>query len=154
MTTINPKLPYWHHQLVLSWYHHQPESHQQSFKKVSQLEHRTPGSGKNIENRKIRNTTHVKREIRSHHSTHPASSTLPPLSIPGLPGARLVLKAMVEITVTFTILTINIFIKVLNDINFCLSSSSFELLSLPQSRQSDNSCQFTHQEIFLRTPRH
>ena len=70
-----------------------------------------------------------------------------------LPGARLVLKAMVEITVTFTILTINIFIKVLNDINFCLSSSSFELLSLPQSRQSDNSCQFTHQEIFLRTSR-
>ena len=24
---------YWHHQLVLSWYHHQPESHQQCFNK-------------------------------------------------------------------------------------------------------------------------
>ena len=34
MTTINTKLPYWHHQLVLSWYHHQPESHQQSFTKL------------------------------------------------------------------------------------------------------------------------
>ena len=37
---------YWHRQLVLSWYHHQPESHQQSFKKllygVSDIE--TPGS--------------------------------------------------------------------------------------------------------------
>ena len=22
------RLPYWHHQLVLSWYHHQPGSHQ------------------------------------------------------------------------------------------------------------------------------
>ena len=41
MTTINPKLHYWHHQLVLSWYHHQPESHQQSFKKVSDR-HRGP----------------------------------------------------------------------------------------------------------------
>ena len=37
MTTINTKLPYWHHQLVLSWYHHQAESHQQSFNNVSQL---------------------------------------------------------------------------------------------------------------------
>ena len=46
-----------------------------------------------------------------------------------LPGARLVLKAMVEITVTFTILTINIFITIiLNEINFCLSLSSFELI--------------------------
>ena len=24
-------LPYWHHQLVLSWFHHQPNSHQQNF---------------------------------------------------------------------------------------------------------------------------
>ena len=107
-----------------------------------------------IENRNIRNTTHVKREIRSHHSTHPALSTLPPLSIPGLPAARLVLK--VEITVTFTIITIitiNIFITVMNDINLCLSLSSFELLTLPQSRQSGNSCQFNHHELFLRTPR-
>ena len=31
MTTINLKLPYWHHQLALGWYQHQPESHQQSF---------------------------------------------------------------------------------------------------------------------------
>ena len=35
MTTINSKLPYWHHQLVLSWYHHQPESHQQSLNQRS-----------------------------------------------------------------------------------------------------------------------
>ena len=70
-----------------------------------------------------------------------------------LPGARLVLKAMVEITVTFTIITINIFITVMNDINLCLSLSSFELLTLPQSRQSGNSCQFNHHELFLRTPR-
>ena len=27
-------MPYWHHQLVLSWYLHQPESHQLSLKKV------------------------------------------------------------------------------------------------------------------------
>ena len=54
MTTINPKLPYWHHQLVLSWYHHQPESHQQSLNKVLYVctpgpidrTPETPGSGK------------------------------------------------------------------------------------------------------------
>ena len=56
MTPINPKLPYWHNQLVLSWYHHQPESHQQSFNRRSctELERPrpidrtpgTPGSGK------------------------------------------------------------------------------------------------------------
>ena len=28
------ELPYWHHQLVLSWYPHQPESHQLSLHKV------------------------------------------------------------------------------------------------------------------------
>ena len=28
VTTINPKLLYWNHQLVLNWYHHKPESHQ------------------------------------------------------------------------------------------------------------------------------
>ena len=28
-------LPYWHYQLVLTWYLHQPESHQLSFKNVS-----------------------------------------------------------------------------------------------------------------------
>ena len=33
MTIFNSNLPYWHHQLVLSWYHHQPESHQQSLNK-------------------------------------------------------------------------------------------------------------------------
>ena len=39
-----------------------------------------------------------------------------------LPGARLVLKAMVEITVTFIIITTNIFITIiLNEISFCLS---------------------------------
>ena len=59
MTTINPKLPYWHHQLVLSWYHHQSESHQQSFTKLPYVGRErqtpgpidrtpeTPGSGKN-----------------------------------------------------------------------------------------------------------
>ena len=41
MKTINPKLPYWHHQSVLSWYHHEPESHQQSFTKF--LDGGTPG---------------------------------------------------------------------------------------------------------------
>ena len=35
MTTINSKLPFWHHQLVLSWNHHQPESHQQSLNQSS-----------------------------------------------------------------------------------------------------------------------
>ena len=29
-------LPYWHYQLVLSWYLHQPESHKLSLNKVSQ----------------------------------------------------------------------------------------------------------------------
>ena len=29
------ELPYWHYQLLLSWYLHQPESHQLSFNKVS-----------------------------------------------------------------------------------------------------------------------
>merc|ERR1719458_2201228 len=29
-------LPYWHYQLVLSWYLHQPESHQLSLHKVSE----------------------------------------------------------------------------------------------------------------------
>ena len=41
--------------IVLSWYHHQPESHQQSFTKLPELETpgpidrtpETPGSGKN-----------------------------------------------------------------------------------------------------------
>ena len=88
-----------------------------------------------IEKLKIRNTTHVKREIRVRLFTHPASTTLPPLLSPSLaaalPGARLVLKAMVKITVTFTIITINIFITVLNEINVCLSLSPFELSSLP-----------------------
>ena len=42
-------LPYWHYQLVLSWYLHQPESHQLSLQKVTQLERtgpidRTPGT--------------------------------------------------------------------------------------------------------------
>ena len=58
MTTINPKLPYWHHRLALSWYQHQPESHQQSLTKFlyvgRELERpgpidrtpETPGSGK------------------------------------------------------------------------------------------------------------
>ena len=31
------ELPYWHYQLVLTWYLHQPESHQLSLLKVSQL---------------------------------------------------------------------------------------------------------------------
>ena len=31
------ELPYWHYQLVLSWYLHQPESHQLSLNKVAQL---------------------------------------------------------------------------------------------------------------------
>merc|ERR1712015_257980 len=43
MTTINSKLPYWHHQLVLSWYHHQPESHQQSLNQRSWTDIETPG---------------------------------------------------------------------------------------------------------------
>ena len=43
MTTVNPKLPYWHHQLVLSWYHHQPESHQQSLNQRSCSDRQTPG---------------------------------------------------------------------------------------------------------------
>ena len=30
-------VPYWHYQLVLSWYIHQPESHQFSLQKLSQL---------------------------------------------------------------------------------------------------------------------
>ena len=30
-------MPYWHYQLVLSWYLHQPESHQLSLQKVSQF---------------------------------------------------------------------------------------------------------------------
>ena len=42
-------LPYWHYQLVLSWYLHQPESHQLSFTKVSDRRttgpiDRTPGT--------------------------------------------------------------------------------------------------------------
>ena len=46
-----------HHQLVLSWYHHQPESHQQSFKNVSSCRQRSghidhtpdlPGSGTKV----------------------------------------------------------------------------------------------------------
>ena len=60
MTTINPKLPYWHHQLALSWYHHQPESHQQSLNQSLGCSDRqtpgpidrtpeTPGSGKNCD---------------------------------------------------------------------------------------------------------
>ena len=61
MTTINPKLPYWHHQLALSWYHHQPESHQQSFTNLLDIERQgpidrtpeTPGSGKNDEDIQI-----------------------------------------------------------------------------------------------------
>ena len=35
MTTFNSNLSYWHHQLVLGWYHHQPESHQQSLNQSS-----------------------------------------------------------------------------------------------------------------------
>ena len=35
-------MSYWHHQLVLGWYLHQPESHQSSLQKVSQ----SPGSDK------------------------------------------------------------------------------------------------------------
>ena len=31
-------LPYWHYQLVLTWYLHQPTSHQLTFNKVSQLQ--------------------------------------------------------------------------------------------------------------------
>ena len=60
MTTINSKLPYWHNQLVFSWYHHQPESHQQSLKQSSctDIERlgpidrtpETPGSRKNQKN--------------------------------------------------------------------------------------------------------
>ena len=42
------ELPNWHHQFVLSWYLHQPESHQLSFKSMSYLDRsrpidRTPG---------------------------------------------------------------------------------------------------------------
>ena len=42
-------LPYWHHQLVSSCYHHQPESHQSSLQIVLELERsrpidRTPGT--------------------------------------------------------------------------------------------------------------
>ena len=41
-------LPYWHYQLVLSWYLHQPETHQLSQQNISHLEtlgpiDRTPG---------------------------------------------------------------------------------------------------------------
>ena len=44
------ELPYWHYQLVLTWYLHQPESHQLSFTKVSYSrtsgpKDRTPGLG-------------------------------------------------------------------------------------------------------------
>ena len=53
------ELPYWHYQLVLSWYQHQPESHQLSFQKGVSLTQwvtsapidRTPGvpgSDKNV----------------------------------------------------------------------------------------------------------
>ena len=57
MTTINPKLPFWHHQLVLRWHHHQPESHQFPKALVCMYVQRlrpidrtpgTPGSVKNI----------------------------------------------------------------------------------------------------------
>ena len=49
------ELTYWHYQLVLTWYLHQPESHQLSFKNVSYLHTSgpidrtpgTPGSDKN-----------------------------------------------------------------------------------------------------------
>ena len=41
------ELPYWHHQLVLTWYLHQPESHQLSLTKrhllTSGPNYRTPG---------------------------------------------------------------------------------------------------------------
>ena len=39
-------LPYWHYQLVLTWYLHQPESHQLSLQKVSEWvrNNRTHGS--------------------------------------------------------------------------------------------------------------
>ena len=48
-------LPFWHYQLVLSWYIHQPESHQFSLQKLSQFQRTgpidrtpgTPGSDKN-----------------------------------------------------------------------------------------------------------
>ena len=31
---VSQQQPYWHYQLVLSWYHNQPESHQLNFKNV------------------------------------------------------------------------------------------------------------------------
>ena len=75
MTTINPKLPYWHHQLVLSWYHHQPESHQQSLNQSSWREGvrtpgpidwtpETPGSGNNQSNSPVCVTHIAKRTLR------------------------------------------------------------------------------------------
>ena len=49
-------LPYWHYQFVLSWYLHQPESHQLSLKKVlltSGPKDRTPGLPGSDKNKKF-----------------------------------------------------------------------------------------------------
>ena len=109
-----------------------------------------------IENQKVRNTAHVKREIRSLLSTHPASSTLPPLSFPGcqLAVRQVSTQGMVEITVTFTIITINVFIKWLQYLTISTSVRLRHLLNcclLSQFCQSDHHRQFTHYELFLRT---
>ena len=71
-------MPYWHYQLVLSLYLHQPESHQLSFTKVTQWETTgpidrtpgTPGSDKNKTKRqKLNKIKGVKwSKFRWHHS--------------------------------------------------------------------------------------
>ena len=61
-------LPYWHYQLVLSWYLHQPESHQLSLQKVLLV-------SDNWSIGPIKNCT------RGSQKAQPKSSTLPKLEI-------------------------------------------------------------------------
>ena len=54
-------MPYWHYQLVLSWYLHQPESHHQlSFKKLSQ----------SVTDIRTQKSKHVKLKLPKHWKIH------------------------------------------------------------------------------------